>query len=340
MSQPETPDTPAVTSTLRPAAAKNVGGKSRQRDAERPPADLADQRRRIWTRLDPEYRFTPHYVRWDGQWLHFLDEGNSQAPALLLLHGNPTWSFLWRRQIEALRERFRVIALDLPGMGFSERTPGRTRRLAEHVAAVEFLVGELGLERLALGLHDWGGPIGLGFARRHPEAVRAVALFNTAAFPFPKLPGRLALARSALLGPPLVRGLGLFNRGLLRVGMTQRGPLSAVERRGYLAPYARPADREQVLAFVQDIPMEPAHPSYAELAATGESLAGLAKLPRLLVWGERDPVFHGEILAEWRRRWPDAEYLTLPRAGHLAMEDEPAAVNQALLRFFERWARG
>jgi cis-3-alkyl-4-acyloxetan-2-one decarboxylase len=326
MSHSELPAGEVQAQTPRPAAPKISGGKSRQRDAER-------------ARLDPEYQFTPHFVNWNGTWLHFVDEGDPNAPAVLCVHGNPTWSFLWRKQIQSLRQTHRVIAIDLPGMGLSQRLPGRTWRLAEHVEALEFLVAELGITKLTLLLHDWGGPIGLGFARRHPESLAGIVLTNTAGFPFKHMPSSIALARHPVLGGPLVQGLGLFNRGALRTGFRRRQPLSPVERCGYLEPYAKAKDRAQVLAFVRDIPDRPDHPSYAELEATGQALEGLRSVPRLVIWGQQDPVFHGPILAEWRRRWPDAEYVEIAAAGHFVMEDDPEQVNSRLQGFLNNKAR-
>jgi haloalkane dehalogenase len=200
-------------------------------------------------------------------------------------------------------------------------------------------VAELGLKKITLLLHDWGGPIGLGYARRHPESLAGIVLTNTAAFPFKHLPGSIALARHPLLGGPLVKGLGLFNRGALKVGFRRRQPLSPVERRGYLEPYAKAKDRGQVLAFVRDIPDQPTHPSYAELEATGQALESLRSVPRLVIWGQQDPVFHNPILAEWRRRWPDAEYVELAQAGHFVMEDEPERVTAAVQGFLKTKAR-
>ena len=160
----------------------------------------------------PDYPFASNYATIDGLRLHYLDEGERQAPPLVMVHGNPTWSFFFRKPVLALRDRWRCIVPDHIGMGLSDR-PGRDDygfTLADRIDDLEKLLEQLGvIKNVTLMLHDWGGMIGMGYACRHPERIHSLIFMNTAAFHLPRglgLPWQLRLARGPL-GPLLVRGL-------------------------------------------------------------------------------------------------------------------------------------
>ena len=139
-------------------------------------AAVADQPMPAW--LDRQrYPFTSHYLDVNGNRVHYVDEG--AGPVLLLLHGNPTWSFLYRDIIMGLRERFRCVALDYPGFGLSTAAPGYGYTPAEHAAVVEQFITTLDLSGITMMVQDWGGPIGLGVAGRHPERLAALVIGNT-----------------------------------------------------------------------------------------------------------------------------------------------------------------
>jgi haloalkane dehalogenase len=122
--------------------------------------------------IDPSlYPFAYHWIELDGNLVHYVDEGS--GPTLLLLHGNPTWSFVYREIIRGLRDTYRCIAPDYPGFGLSVPRPGYRFTPEEHTAVIEQLVQALDLHDVTLMVHDWGGPIGLGVAGRHPERFRA-----------------------------------------------------------------------------------------------------------------------------------------------------------------------
>lgn len=281
------------------------------------------------------YPFASRYLDLPGgHRLHYIDEGPREAPAVLLLHGNPTWSFLWRDLARELSSRFRVVAPDHLGCGLSDKPRDWSYRLAGHVANVERLVDALGLTRLHLGVHDWGGAIGMGLATRRPEAIARLVVTNTAAFPSPRLPLRIAVCRWPLLGPVLVRGLNGF-AGAATVMATAKGLPDEVEQ-GLLAPYGSWAERIAILRFVQDIPMSPAHPSWAALAEIDAGLSRLRDKPMLLVWGERDWCFTPAFREEWQRRFPAAEALQCADAGHYVLEDAGAPARARIAAFLER----
>ncbi|MEO0650468.1 MAG: alpha/beta fold hydrolase [Planctomycetota bacterium] len=330
MPDPQTPPT-------KPGATQRMpGGRSRQRDAERAPLDLADSRRRMRAKLAPEYDFTPHFVRSvDGPWMHFVDKGNPAAEPILCVHGNPSWSFHFRKLVDRFADTHRVIAPDLVGCGFSEKPADFDYRLERHVATLEGFVDELGLDQITLVVQDWGGAIGLGFATRRPDLVERLVILNSGAFRSAAMPPRIALARLPLLGRLGVRGLGLFSRLALSWAV-ERKRWSKLEKRGYLLPYKGWSQRVAIDAFVLDIPMRPGHPSYDELVRIEEALPSLAHKPTALVWGERDWCFTTAFRDRYREFFPQAESVGLPDAGHWVLEDASDEVLDAIAGFLER----
>jgi haloalkane dehalogenase len=261
-------------------------------------------------------------LRLDGLAYRYVDEGT--GPPVVMLHGNPSWSYLYRSLIAALRGRYRVLVPDHIGMGASD-VPTRSRypySLDRRVDDLSRFLAHLELdEPLTLVVHDWGGMIGLAWAVEHPERVRRLVLLNTAAFPLPagkRLPAALRLARARPLGPLLVRGLNAFAVGATVAGVRRRMPPDV--RRGYLAPYRSWRRRVGIQAFLDDIPVRPSDRSHALVAATAERLHRIADLPTLICWGVHDPVFDLDFLGEWERRLPGAEVHRLD-AGHYVLED-------------------
>ena len=278
--------------------------------------------------LASEFPFAPRFFEHPpatpaaGALQHFVDEGPRGSEAVVFVHGNPTWSFAFRRALAALRATRRVVAVDHLGCGLSDKPARFPYRLEEHVANLERLLGSLALERVALVLHDWGGPIGLGFARRHPALVERLVLCNTAAFPLDgRLPLRLAACRWPVFGRLAVRGLNAFARAA--TWMAVEKPLAPRAKRGYLLPYDSWENRIATHAFVADIPLAPGHPSWDELLAIEGALACFADRPAAFLWGARDWVFTPRYLAEWQRRFPRARTTRFERAGHYLFEDEP-----------------
>jgi len=285
----------------------------------------AEARRRLAV-LGEDYPFAPRFLAHPagtaaaGALQHFIDEGPRERRAVVFVHGNPTWSFAFRRAIASLRTRRRCVAVDHLGCGLSDKPAAFPYRLEEHVANLERLLDALELERVTLVLHDWGGPIGLGWARRHPERVEGLVLSNTAAFPLDgSLPLRLAACRWPVFGMLAVRGLNAFARAATRMAVER--PLSSVAKRGYLLPYDSWENRIATHAFVTDIPLDPAHPSWAELEAIDGALGTFHDRPVHLLWGARDWVFTPRFLEAWQRRFPGASVRSFEDAGHYLFED-------------------
>ncbi len=287
------------------------------------------------------YPFESHWLTVQGHRYHYVDEG-AGAP-IILVHGNPTWSFFFRRLITELRGAYRVIAVDHIGCGLSDKPDDSDypytleRRVTDLEALLEHL--QLG-DHLTFGVHDWGGMIGMATALRRPERVARLVVFNTAAFRLPPqkaLPLRLAILRHlTTLATPLVRGLNAFS--YLATHMACATRLAPDVSRAYRAPYDSWANRIATLRFVQDIPLSPADHSYALVQWVEEHLEQVRHIPMLICWGERDFVFDADFLAQWRRRFPEAIVHTFPAAGHYVLEDAGDAIGPLVHEFLDAHA--
>jgi haloalkane dehalogenase len=275
------------------------------------------------------YPFGAHQFRTPlGANLSFVDEGPRADEAVLMLHGNPTWSFYYRDVIRELAPNVRCVAPDHVGMGLSDKPQDYPYTLATRIADIEALVASLKLRRVHLMVHDWGGAIGFGWAVKHPELVGRIVVFNTAAFRSPHIPARIALCKLWGLGTVLVRGLNGFAWPATWMAMNQH-KLSPEEKSAYLYPYRTWADRVAVNAFVKDIPLGENHPSFRTLAAIEAGLPGLAEKPMKIIWGGADFCFNDQFLNRWRELFPRAELVYFSEAGHYVLEDaKPAAGRQ------------
>ena len=283
------------------------------------------------------FPFTPHYLDIDGQRMHYVDEGEGEV--VLMLHGNPSWSFLYRDLIRELKPDHRAVAPDHIGCGRSDKPDDGAYEytLASRVADLSRLVEELDLRNITLVVHDWGGMIGMAWATEHADRVARLVVLNTAAFPLPpgkRLPAALALARVPGLGALLVRGANAFSRGAVRRCVTRR-PMSDEVAAGYLEPYDSWAHRIAIHRFVQDIPLRPGDRAYEILQRTADELDRLVDIPLLICWGEMDFVFDGYFLDEWKRRFPAADVHRFPDCGHYVLEDAGEAIVPLVRRFLE-----
>jgi haloalkane dehalogenase len=275
------------------------------------------------------YAFASHYFDRGGIRLHYLDEGTGEP--VVMLHGNPTWSYYYRNVVAALRGQFRCIVPDHIGCGLSDKPqpPRYDYTLKSRVEDVTALLDHLGVrERANLILHDWGGMIGMAWAARHAEAVKRLVLMNTAAFHLPKtkkLPFRLWLGRNTRLGSWLVRSMNVFTRHAANVCVTRR-PLPPDVREWYLKPYDSWENRVAVLKFVQAIPLRPGDPGYDIVSEVEAAFPKFANTPTLICWGMKDFVFDRHFLEEFERRLPHAEVHRFPDCGHYVLEDAGAEV--------------
>ncbi|MCA9116863.1 MAG: alpha/beta fold hydrolase [Planctomycetaceae bacterium] len=238
-----------------------------------------------------------------------------------MVHGNPTWSFYWRRLIRHYSQHFRVIAIDHLGCGWSDKPQNASYLLDTHIRNLSALNEQLQLEQITLFAHDWGGAIGMGAAAREPQKFSRFVLFNTAAFRSRRIPLRIAVCRIPLLGTLAVRGLNLFARAAVHMAVEHHERMTPAVRRGLLAPYGNWHDRIAVHRFVQDIPLKPSHPSWQTLVEVEDGLAQFQHSPVLLVWGEQDWCFSPHFRREFEQRLPQAESFPIQNAGHYVVED-------------------
>lgn len=284
--------------------------------------------------LAREYPFTPRsFTTPRGARMSYLDEGPRSDEAVLMVHGNPTWSFYFRSLVLALAPARRCIVPDHVGMGLSGKPENYDYTLATRIADLEALVVSLGVKRVHLVVHDWGGAIGFGFAARHPEMIGRIVILNTAAFTSERIPIRIALCKAPLLGPLIVRGANGFAGPATWMSMHRR-TLSADEKRGYLLPYDSWANRVAVSAFVQDIPLHESHQTWATLKAVEASLPRFRDRRVLVVWGGRDFCFNDHFLAQWREIFPAATVHRLADAGHYVLDDARDEVVPMITQFF------
>lgn len=273
---------------------------------------------RPWQAL---YPFSSHEAIVNRHRYHYVDEG--EGPVLLMVHGNPTWSFYWRNLILALRDRYRIVAVDHIGCGLSEKPPAGeyAYRLADRIDDLKALIEQLDLRRITLVAHDWGGGIGMGAAVAMPDRFARFVLMNTAAFRFPRCPWPIRCCWIPVLGPLAVQGLNLFVRAALRSTVHKRERMTPAVKAGLAAPYDSWRNREAVLRFARDIPMRPTHPSYATLVKIEEGLAQFREYPVCLIWGMRDWCFTPDMLERFVEFFPQAEVHRLADAAHYVVED-------------------
>jgi pimeloyl-ACP methyl ester carboxylesterase len=265
--------------------------------------------------------------------LHYVDEGPRDAPAVLMLHGNPTWSYMYRVPIAALAERGqRAVALDHMGFGASEKPPRPSEyTLERHIANTVAAIESLDLRAITLVAHDWGGPIGLGAALELPDRFRALVLMNTWAWELPSfLPPFLREFRTEGLGEILALGGNLFVESIPG-GMHRRDP-DPVMMDAYRAPFPDYWSRLGTLAFPRDIPLTERDRSAPAMSRIHARLGELP-WPALLIWGMRDRVFRPVFLDQWRELLPDAQVVELEEASHYLLEDEPERIADEIARF-------
>jgi haloalkane dehalogenase len=273
-----------------------------------------------------------------GLHLHFLDAGPADSQPVLLLHGNPTWSFLWRKVI-ALLPGFRCLAPDLLGLGLSSMLPRLSdHTLARHTDALCELVERLDLRRLILVGQDWGGPLATLVGMRLPDRVAGMVFGNTVVA-LPKVPRGAAFHRFARL--PWVSDFAFRLLGMpqsfLWMAQGDRRSISGEVARAYRWPLRRIRDRVAPLALARLVPTGTAHPSYPILnggCAWAQGFSG----PVALVWGLRDPIL-GRALGRHRRAFPNASVVET-QAGHFLQEEAPEQLAAAIVEVAERARAG
>jgi haloalkane dehalogenase len=285
------------------------------------------------------YPFASRFAEVNGRRMHYVDEGAGEP--VVMLHGNPTWSFYFRELITSVAADRRAIAPDHIGCGLSEAPAADDYpfRLINRIDDLDRLLEQIGVrEKITLVLHDWGGMIGAAYALRHPERIGRLIVLNTAAFCKPTgkpLPSVLAfIRRTAWISGPAILRFNLFARGAILTASAK--PLPPAVRRGLLAPTLPTAGRTATLKFVLDIPLTERDPSFPLVRRVDEQLHALAEKPMLICWGGKDFVFDADYFREWRRRFPRADAHLFADAGHYVLEDVPEKITPLVLDFLKR----
>lgn len=282
-----------------------------------------------------EYPWDANFLDVGAGRLAYLDEGPKDAPVLLMLHGNPTWSFYYRNLVKAFSKTYRVIVPDHLGCGRSDKPANYPYRLENHIENVGRLVDTLQLDDINLVVHDWGGAIGMGLAVSRPERMKRFVVFNTAAFPSDLIPFSINLCRIPGFGALSIRGFNAFVRASLSWCVQDKARLTDAVKAGYLAPYDTWGNRVANLRFVQDIPMNARHPSHGMLARIDEGLGKFKEHPMMIAWAAKDFVFNDAFYAEWKKRFPNAETHYFDDAAHYVLEDAHERIVPLMTQFLQ-----
>jgi haloalkane dehalogenase len=298
----------------------------------------------------PGYPFTPRRIELrPGISMSYLDEGGKSVEGrdvdvVVMLHGNPSWSYYWRHLVLGLRDQYRCIVPDHIGMGLSDRpddaadaSPRYDYTLQSRVDDLTTLLDRLGITGpVTLAVHDWGGMIGFGWALSHMPQVKRLVILNTAAFPLPAakaMPWQLSLGRDSRVGGLLIRAFNLFARGAAWLGTERRLP--AAVRRAYVAPYDGWRNAISTLRFMQDIPLREGDPAWPLVAEAGRRLHEFADRPAFIGWGLRDFVFDRHCLDGFRSALPQAEVQAFDDANHYVLEDKHEVLVPAIRQFLD-----
>jgi len=287
----------------------------------------------------PDYPFTPKsFVHPNGLTQSYLDEG--EGDPVVMLHGNPSWSYYWRHLVLGLRDDYRCIVPDHIGMGLSDKPAdadyGYTLR--NRVQDLDRLLDHVGVgDNVTLAVHDWGGMIGFGWALKHAARVKRLVILNTGAFPLPAakpLPWQLNLGRNWRLGEWLIRGANAFAAGAANDGVVNR--LDPEVKRALLAPYDSWAHRIATVRFVQDIPLKEGDRAWDLVEDAGRRLPEFANRPTFIGWGLKDFVFDHHFLKGFEQALPKAEKQIYEDAGHYVLEDKHKVLVPRIRDFLDR----
>lgn len=274
------------------------------------------------------YPYEPHWHELPAGRMHYLDEGSGRP--ILFLHGNPTWSFMYREAIDVLSDRHRCVAPDYLGFGLSEKPADFGYRPWQHARAIRDLIDSLRLRDFHLVVHDWGGPIGTSIVQAARDRVHSMTVLNSWMWPLNSSLRAQLFSRflGSWLGGYLIKRWGLFENWLMPRGVHQRDRFNGPVHNHYVKPFDQPERRKGIHQFPADLLR-----AGKWLMNLWENRRTLEDLPVLLAWGRRDPVFGEDDLERWRRVFNDSSVRDYPDASHYVMEDRGGDVATAIRRF-------
>ncbi|MGB5445484.1 MAG: alpha/beta fold hydrolase [Psychromonas sp.] len=274
--------------------------------------------------LDTLFPFKRNYLDRNGQQYHYVNEGTGEP--VVMVHGNPSWSFYYRNLVKSLSANYQCIVPDHIGCGLSDKPADKDYQytLKSRIDDLEALLDALDItENITLVVHDWGGMIGFGYAARHPQRIKRLVILNTAAFHLPKskpLPLSLLICRNTLIGTVLVRGFNAFSSVASYIGV-KRKPMDKAVRKAYVAPFNSWKNRISTLRFVQDIPLFSRDKNYQLVSDISDSLSHFQQVPTIVCWGLKDFVFDKHFLDIWKQKMPHAKFNEFADCGHYILED-------------------
>ena len=281
--------------------------------------------------------FKSNYLDINGIKYHYVDENPSGSDkVVLLIHGNPTWSFYFKDMIAALRETHRVIAVDHIGCGLSDKPQDYDYTLSNHIKNVEHLAKKLKLKNITLGLHDWGGAIGMGFAVENPDLIDRFIILNTAAFLINRLPLRIRIFRNPLIGAIGIRLFNLFSYSAIFMACKKHIRMTDALKDGLLAPYDSYKNRIANLEFVRDIPLTKDDKCYKLVESIERKLHNFRDKKMLILWGEKDFVFTNLFRDRWKQYFPKAKVHSFPDAGHYVLVDAGEKIIPLIKKFLAK----
>jgi len=289
----------------------------------------------------------PFQSRWmevEGRRLHYLDEGKEgNKPTVVLLHGNPTWSFLYREIVPRISHKCRAVALDYAGFGLSDKPLNeRWYTLENHTGIFTEFIERLRLKKVILVVQDWGGPIGVGFAMEHPDRMAGMLIMNTWAWPEPSL-FHASVLPWRMMHAPFVGAHFFLRRNIL----VERGLYLSTENReklkagavldGYRLPFSSPESRIGMLAFPRNIPLKPGDLNWDRMAKMKAALPSF-RFPCRLLWGEKDNVFPSENAHKFQEMLPNCTSpRMIPHGRHFIQEDAPVEIAEEILALVDAW---
>ncbi|MEJ6078890.1 alpha/beta fold hydrolase [Vibrio sp. 1-Bac 57] len=289
--------------------------------------------------LDNLLPFKRNFLDLNGQKYHYLNEGSGEP--VVMVHGNPSWSFYYRNLVSALSAQYQCIVPDHIGCGLSDKPSDKDYdyTLVQRIDDLETLLDSLNIKKnITLVVHDWGGMIGMGYAARHPERIKRLVILNTAAFNLPKskkFPIPLWICRNTYLGTVLVRGFNAFSSAASYVGV-KRNKMPSDIRQAYVAPFNSWKNRISTLRFVQDIPLLPHHRNYQLVESIDAGLQQFQNIPTVICWGLQDFVFDKHFLSVWKQKMPHAQVHEFADCGHYILEDASHEVIDIVKKFMDK----
>jgi haloalkane dehalogenase len=275
-----------------------------------------------------EYPFASNYLEVPAGRLHYVDEGSGQP--VVMVHGNPTWSYLYRNLIKRLQPEYRCIAMDHIGFGLSDKPQDWSYLPADHSANLTILIEELKLTNITLVIQDWGGPIGLSYAVTHPQNVARIVIMNTWAWPVDR--DWYYIAFSGFMGGPigqyLIRSHNFFAKSVMRQAFGDKLKLTPDVHEHYLRALPTPEDRLGCCVFPGQIIK-----STAWIDQIWQTISELNGKPKLIVWGMKDIAFREKELKLWQSTFPEAQTVRLSSVGHFVQEEAPDELAEAVIPF-------